>query len=117
MGCDCTKTAGTANACAQSQCLNMAYEGVVCGNCGGCSQSRAFEQIFTPPASDNKYKGECAKVRTASTEEERNKAKMMCSQGLFCRGTNINKESCTLHCDTLFPDDLKCEDLKKKAPS
>merc|ERR1712224_938987 len=109
--CDCTKNAGTANGCAQAQCLDMAYEGVVCGNCGGCSQNRAFEQIFTPPGK-NGYKGVCAEVQTATTEEERNTAKMMCSQGLFCRGKNLNKESCKFHCDT-FPDDPKCKAARR----
>jgi len=105
--CDCTVNAGKANGCGRQQCLELAYEGVVCGNCGGCDQNRAFAQIFTPPVAGNIYKGACTAVRTAKTEEEVRKAKMICSRGLFCRGNDLKKEGCPFHCET-FPEDDKC---------
>ena len=45
--CDCTREAGTANNCQQAECLKMALNGVVCGNCGSCNQETAYRQIFS----------------------------------------------------------------------
>mmetsp|Transcript_33178 Transcript_33178/g.51658 ORF Transcript_33178/g.51658 Transcript_33178/m.51658 type:complete len:439 (-) Transcript_33178:78-1394(-) len=104
--CDCTLEDGTANNCGRKQCRDMAYEGVVCGNCGGCDQNRAYQQIFTPknqPQSSDEWAGSCAAVRTATTAEGRAYAKMMCSQGLFCRG-NVQGSACQFHCDNFGPN-------------
>mmetsp|Transcript_12992 Transcript_12992/g.20416 ORF Transcript_12992/g.20416 Transcript_12992/m.20416 type:complete len:441 (-) Transcript_12992:143-1465(-) len=104
--CDCTLEDGTANNCQRAQCRDMAYEGIVCGNCGGCDQNRAYQQIFTPkdqPRVNDPWAGSCAAVRTATTEEGRNYAKMMCSQGLFCRGS-VSGSACAFHCDNFGPN-------------
>lgn len=111
--CDCTLNTGKANACGRNQCLEMAYEGVVCGNCGGCNQNRAFGQIFSPRSLDETYSGVCAAVRTASTEEEARSAKMFCSQGLFCRGSDLSSANCQFHC-TKFPEDPKCTPANRR---
>ena len=46
--CDCTREAGTANNCQAAECLKMAVNGVVCGNCGQCSTDTVYQQIFSP---------------------------------------------------------------------
>mmetsp|Transcript_458 Transcript_458/g.803 ORF Transcript_458/g.803 Transcript_458/m.803 type:complete len:598 (-) Transcript_458:150-1943(-) len=110
--CDCTLEDGTDNNCQRQQCLDMALTGVICGNCGGCDQNRAREQIFTPKEIGDKWAGSCALAETATTQEGRNYNSMLCSQGLFCRGTNQGS-GCDFHCSIYGPNshiyaDPKC---------
>mmetsp|Transcript_5891 Transcript_5891/g.11665 ORF Transcript_5891/g.11665 Transcript_5891/m.11665 type:complete len:488 (+) Transcript_5891:51-1514(+) len=95
--CDCTAEAGTANNCQRDHCLEMAYEGVVCGNCNGCSQSRAYDSIFIPPNAEDRFDGSCGAVRSGATEAVRNESRMMCSKGLNCPVYN-GREGCLFHC-------------------
>lgn len=107
--CDCTREAGTANNCQQAECLKMALNGVVCGNCGSCNQETAYRQIFSQYIDrEGNYDGVCALARTAPTEELRANYTMLCSQGLFCRENNSrNRARCNIHCE-MFPDSPVC---------
>jgi len=117
--CDCTANSHREGRCERDQCLKMAFQGTVCKNCGGCHHWRAYESIFySKPEPDqlrgwNEYRGWCAAVRTATTEAGRNYAKMMCSQGLFCRGDSVSGSACEYHCSlfgegTTMTPDPKC---------
>eukprot|EP00288_Rhodomonas_lens_P000969 CAMPEP_0177735918 /NCGR_PEP_ID=MMETSP0484_2-20121128/25043_1 /TAXON_ID=354590 /ORGANISM="Rhodomonas lens, Strain RHODO" /LENGTH=209 /DNA_ID=CAMNT_0019249535 /DNA_START=264 /DNA_END=893 /DNA_ORIENTATION=+ len=97
--CDCTVAAGRHDRCSKNECVNMAYQGVVCGNCWGCSQRRSHDSIFVLPNAKNEYDGVCAHVRTAHTEVERNYSKMMCSKSLFCRDSDSWGSGCDFHCE------------------
>ena len=55
--CDCTKDAGLADHCEQAECLKMALNGVVCGNCHWCDSHATYEAIFDPFKPDA-YNGE-----------------------------------------------------------
>jgi hypothetical protein len=113
--CDCTAQRGTPNNCQRQHCLSMAMEGIVCGNCGGCSQTRAKEAIFLPRYEDGRdsetdpYRGVCADVRLATTEAERYQAEINCSASLNCRRTDsLTKYSgCIFHCDK-YNDTATC---------
>mmetsp|Transcript_20956 Transcript_20956/g.42547 ORF Transcript_20956/g.42547 Transcript_20956/m.42547 type:complete len:176 (-) Transcript_20956:100-627(-) len=97
--CDCTKEAGRHDRCSKQECLNLAYQGVVCGNCWGCSQRRAHDSIFVPSNTHDEYDGVCAHVRTAATEPERNFSRMMCSKSIFCRDKDRWGSGCDFHCE------------------
>ncbi|KAK3275510.1 hypothetical protein CYMTET_16363 [Cymbomonas tetramitiformis] len=107
--CDCTIARDRANSCNRNECLRMATNGVVCGNCGGCDQNAAYEQIFGAVGEfgASPYAGVCAMASEAPTSEEREEAKMLCSQGLFCRSSNLGSSGCVFHCER-FPEDPKC---------
>lgn len=99
--CDCTREAGNANGCRRYEATEMAYVGVVCGNCNGVgfSQTRAYDSIFKPKNNRDVYDGTCAKVRTATSEPERDYAKMMCSKGIWCPDGFNGGDNCRFHCD------------------
>lgn len=107
--CDCTISRDRANNCNRNECFRMATNGVVCGNCGGCDQSLAYEQIFGAVGEfqASAYAGVCAMASEAPTPEQRQQAKMLCSQGLFCRSSNLRSSGCVFHCER-FPEDPKC---------
>jgi len=107
--CDCTREAGRANNCQAAECLKMALNGVVCGNCGQCNQDTAYRQIFSPftgKDDSSKYDGVCAMATTADTEELRANYTRLCSQGLYCRSAR-NDRNCRFHCE-MFPESEVC---------
>eukprot|EP00961_Rhodomonas_salina_P220367 2979269-Rhodomonas_salina.1 len=57
--CDCTRTAGNNNGCRRVEATEMAYVGVVCGNCNGVgfSQTRAYDSIFKPKNDNDVFDG------------------------------------------------------------
>jgi len=97
--CDCSSRAGRSNGCSRHECLNMAYQGVVCGNCGGCNKGIAYESIFSPANEQDEFDGVCAQVRTSHDELGRNYSMMMCSKSLFCRDGSSWGSACEFHCE------------------
>mmetsp|Transcript_16932 Transcript_16932/g.40925 ORF Transcript_16932/g.40925 Transcript_16932/m.40925 type:complete len:436 (+) Transcript_16932:106-1413(+) len=99
--CDCTRVAGTNNGCRRYEATEMAYVGVVCGNCNGVgfSQTRAYDSIFKPENAGDVYDGSCGKVVTAEEGPARDYAKMMCSKGLWCPNGYNGGDNCKFHCD------------------
>lgn len=111
--CDCTREAGTANNCARQECLDMALAGVVCGNCGGCNEDRAYEAIFDFPHMPDPYEGSCgyayhAKQEFGEDSTEFAEARRICAKGLFCRDNdNRDSGSCTFYCNLFGADDTE----------
>ena len=113
--CDCTRKAGRNNGCGRSECLEMALEGVVCGNCGGCNQERAYEGIFDFTGMPDPYEGSCGhamKLKDAGVDvnsAEYIEARRMCSAGLFCRpGSKITNGGCSFYCSEFGDLDTRC---------
>mmetsp|Transcript_44257 Transcript_44257/g.90329 ORF Transcript_44257/g.90329 Transcript_44257/m.90329 type:complete len:568 (+) Transcript_44257:78-1781(+) len=99
--CDCTKVAGTNNGCRRYEAQEMAYVGVVCGNCNGVgfNEDRAFESIFSPLNDNDQFDGQCAKYKTSEEGWGKNYSKMMCSKGIWCPSGYTDGDNCKFHCD------------------
>mmetsp|Transcript_3280 Transcript_3280/g.5446 ORF Transcript_3280/g.5446 Transcript_3280/m.5446 type:complete len:443 (+) Transcript_3280:119-1447(+) len=111
--CDCSREAGRANGCFRQQCLDMAVAGVVCGNCGGCSEARAYEGIFDFTGARDKYEGSCGHAHNMLKEHgpdsvEYLEARQLCAKGLFCReNDDLSRGSCGFYCGQ-FDDPERC---------
>eukprot|EP00873_Tetraselmis_striata_P023890 jgi/Tetstr1/444154/TSEL_032049.t1 len=105
--CDCTREAGTNNGCGRQEGLEMAVAGVVCGNCGGVSESRAYEGIFDFTDMADPYEGTCGHAHNMKKafeagevdESVYTEARMMCAKGLYCREEDsLNDDGCEFYC-------------------